>query len=202
MLHPQSNVPQSQSTPSGQPLPVSSPQNAENSQNDNEVDWQGQESGEYEEGEDGKLTPLMSVKVDNPDDPKNLKPTEVVLPKALEDVLALKDKRAAQFEGDVDDFSTEIEKQQIIIPSGVISTEYADADGESDEENEMPLDMPVTLGKSGNKLNKNKRKKKRKKQNRAMRKNVQSETEDKLTNHETEKSDKKGKPKRRGRCNG
>lgn len=133
-----------------------------------------------------QITPLMSMSVDNPEDDKQkLKPSEVVLPKALEDVLALKDQRAAQFEDDI--FTVEEEKQPNQASSGVISTEYADADGDSDEDADIQMSEDATnKQKTQGKLNKNKRKKKRRKQSKKLRQGTQSNGE-KVSAHDDDK---------------
>lgn len=176
--------------PHGVPPPPTPPSHLPPPQSQN---WSSSPEQLENDGDDSKLTPLMSVKVDNPDDDgKNDKPSEVILPKALEDVLALKDQRAAQFEGDVLDFITEDDKQQTHVTSGVISTEYADADGESDEENDLQQPISSQMSRAQGKLDKNKRKKKRKKQNRKNRQSIQRD-DDKQISVEEEKVEKDDK---------
>ena len=126
-----------------------------------------------------KLPSLMSLKIDNPDDEKKTDPSEVVLPKALEDVLALKTQRAIELGGDETTVTlTERNVTANTSSSGggnVISAEYADVDAFSEDE----TDLQLTLGgtKHEGKLDKNKRKKKRKKQNKLLRRQQQNEQE-------------------------
>lgn len=111
----------------------------------------------------------MSVHVEKPDEigeseepPKDS--AELVLPKALEDVFALKDIRQAQFPGVEEQIQAEADKT---------SGNFADDDRDSDEENNANGengDLDKKLKQS--KAEKNKRKKKRKKQNRKLRQQV------------------------------
>ncbi|XP_067624854.1 splicing factor 3B subunit 2 [Eurosta solidaginis] len=104
------------------------------------------------------------------DDGKNKKPTEVVLPKALEDVLALKDQRAAEFHVNAEDFTSNDINSSSMGGGGVIGNDYGDVGDDSDDEGEMQLNGGVT-GKAAkqSRAEKNKKKKRRKKQNRKMR---------------------------------
>ncbi|KAL5280410.1 SF3B2 family protein [Megaselia abdita] len=111
--------------------------------------------------------PLMSVHVEKPDenqgDDLDKDPADLILPKALEDVFALKDIRQAQFHGVEEQIRAEVNN----------SGNFADDDRDSDEENNTngdngDLDRKLKQSKA----EKNKRKKKRKKQNRRLRQQV------------------------------
>ncbi|XP_036225184.2 splicing factor 3B subunit 2 [Bactrocera oleae] len=104
------------------------------------------------------------------DDDKNKKPTEVVLPKALEDVLALKDQRAAEFHVNAEDFTSNEANSGGVGNAGVIGNDYGDAGDDSDDEGENQMNGGIT-GKDGkqSRAEKNKKKKRRKKQNRKLR---------------------------------
>lgn len=108
----------------------------------------------------------MSVLVEKPEDDNeesDKDPADLILPKALEDVFALKDIRQAQFHGVEELIRAEINS----------SGNFADDDRDSDEENNTNGDngdMDRKLKQS--KAEKNKRKKKRKKQNRRLRQQV------------------------------
>ncbi|XP_075154007.1 splicing factor 3b subunit 2 [Haematobia irritans] len=95
---------------------------------------------------------------------------EVVLPKALEDVLALKDQRAAEFDVNTEDFSNDDNNgQSSSVATGVISNDYADAGEDSDDEGENLINGGE-LTKPGklSKVEKNKKKKRRKKLNKQL----------------------------------
>lgn len=110
----------------------------------------------------------MSVKVDKPDEIKAKKPSELVLPKALEDVLAFKDQLADELGRTDGELPTEpIEKVQ--KSTGVISTDYADADADSDDDEDGAQIAPANENKGSVRANKNKKKKQRKKENRKKR---------------------------------
>lgn len=144
-----------------------------------------------------ELPSLMSMKVDKPDDMKSKSPSDVVLPKALEDVFAFKDQLAGELgrtdgelgeiPADVTDVSEKTQKSQ----HGVISTEYGDADGDSDDDELQTVEQVATNGQS--RLDKNKKKKRRKKLNRQKRQAAQREHEekrnDKVTENDKEKVD-------------
>ncbi|XP_059220448.1 splicing factor 3B subunit 2 [Stomoxys calcitrans] len=106
----------------------------------------------------------------NEDNKDNGKCPEVVLPKALEDVLALKDQRAAEFDVNTEDFSNEDNAgQSSTVATGVISNDYADAGEDSDDEGENLMNGGE-LSKPGklSKVEKNKKKKRRKKLNKQL----------------------------------
>ncbi|KAM7351698.1 splicing factor 3b subunit 2 [Cochliomyia hominivorax] len=94
---------------------------------------------------------------------KDKKTTEVVLPKALEDVLALKDQRAAEFNVNSDDFTNN-------DASGQLVNDY-DAGDDSEDEGEFQTNGGVAP-KPGklSKVEKNKKKKRRKKLNKKLKK--------------------------------
>lgn len=108
----------------------------------------------------------MSIKLDKPDDMKSKSPSEVVLPKALEDVFAFKDQLAGEL-GRKDGEIPVDERPQQKSSTGVISTDYADADADSDDDE---IVAPATQApQSKVRLDKNKKKKQRKKSNRQKR---------------------------------
>ncbi|XP_065357578.1 splicing factor 3B subunit 2 [Calliphora vicina] len=113
------------------------------------------------------------------DEKKDLKPAEVVLPKALEDVLALKDQRAAEFNINSDDFTNN-------DASGQLVNDY-DAGDDSEEEGDFQTNGGVTP-KPGklSKVEKNKKKKRRKKLNKRLKKQQeQNRAEDTSKDDET-----------------
>lgn len=138
------------------------------------------------------LPSLMSMKVNKPDDMiRNKSPSDVVLPKALEDVFAFKDQLADKLgrkDGEIavdERPSTAATKAS----TGVISTDYADADADSDDEDgaagedaatngNVVTDAesgPPVAGDAKIRLDKNKKKKKRKKTNRQKRQQQQQQ---------------------------
>ncbi|XP_059611658.1 splicing factor 3B subunit 2 [Phlebotomus argentipes] len=135
--------------------------------------WSQQDSGNES---DEKIPSLMSLVLDKPDEVKAKKPAEVVLPKALEEVLALKDQRAMELGSQAEDIMKATQPQ---MSTGVISTDYADADVDSDDEVDMVTAPEPQAGKGEGKVDKNRRKKKRKKQNRQQRMAAQREAETK-----------------------
>lgn len=86
------------------------------------------------------LPSLMSMKVDKPDEMKNKITGDVVLPKALEDVFAFKDQLAGELgrkDGEIpsDERSATATVARSTTTTGVISTDYADADdADSDDD--------------------------------------------------------------------
>lgn len=114
----------------------------------------------------------MSLKVDRPEENK----AKMVLPKALEDALAMKTQRTLEL-GDNSTGSNDNNDQ--------------DADDDSEEETDMPI--PAIVTKAEGRLDKNRRKKKRKKQNRQQRQAVQREIESKK---EYEKPDDSVEPQK------
>lgn len=152
-----------------------------NEQNENQT-W-GNDETDKSSSSHG-LTPLMSVKVDKPDDVKGnnqINSSDVVLPKALEDVFAFKDQLADEL-GRVDgELPIEVDKTAPRPLTGVISTDYADADAESDEEDEVS-DTQAAKSKGQHRLDKNKKKKQRKKQNKKNRQNKAQQNDEKITN--------------------
>lgn len=124
------------------------------------------------------LQPLMSMKVDKPNELDAHGVEDLVLPKALEDVFAFKDQLADELGRTDGEIPIETEKSVQITSTGVISTDYADADADS-EEDEPQSDAP-SASKQLNRADKNKKKKLRKKQNRALRQAKQAELDEKL----------------------
>ncbi|XP_035907160.1 splicing factor 3B subunit 2 [Anopheles stephensi] len=140
---------------------------------------------------------LMSLKVDNPDEDAK-KPSELVLPKALEDVLALKTIRAQEL--DVE--------ETLAAVGAVLPGSYLEPEGalESDDENvneQSAADvegddssMHGTFSDPGQtrvegKQDKNRRKKKRKKENRkARREQMQKAHEQRLQQQQQQQQQK------------
>uniref|UniRef100_A0A4Y0BF61 PSP proline-rich domain-containing protein n=1 Tax=Anopheles funestus TaxID=62324 RepID=A0A4Y0BF61_ANOFN len=137
---------------------------------------------EEEEREDLQQSPvlspppaLMSLEVDNPDEMAK-KPSELVLPKALEDVLALKTIRAQ-----------ELGAEETLVASGVVLpgaylesepvmdsedenvNEPSAADAEGDDSSMLGAFSDPSQTRLEEKQDKNRRKKKRKKENRKAR---------------------------------
>uniref|UniRef100_A0A1A9WXL4 PSP proline-rich domain-containing protein n=1 Tax=Glossina brevipalpis TaxID=37001 RepID=A0A1A9WXL4_9MUSC len=104
-----------------------------------------------------------SFNEDNKDGKKN---AELILPKALEDVLALQDQRAAEYDINTEDFSNANN-----AGSGVIGNDYGDAGDDTDDEDENQMNGGG-LGKPPrqSKAEKNKKKKRRKKLNKKIKK--------------------------------
>ncbi|XP_032307643.1 splicing factor 3B subunit 2 isoform X2 [Drosophila ananassae] len=101
-------------------------------------------------------------------------PEELVLPKALEDVLALKDQRVAEYNVDGD-------SQGGSGGGGGVDGEDADVgeDSDDDAENQVNGSGGAKPGKQS-KAEKNKKKKKRKKQNRKIRQQLEHERQQQL----------------------
>ncbi|XP_065087796.1 splicing factor 3B subunit 2 [Ochlerotatus camptorhynchus] len=122
--------------------------------------------------------PLMSLNVGNPEqEQENKKPSELILPKALEDVLALKTLRAKEL-GAEEVLAT---TGAVVIPApmappppaGVMSS-YLDMDGDSDDDNMDSLaPPPPVISKAEGRLDRNRRRKQRKKENRKARREQQ-----------------------------
>ncbi|XP_019557654.2 splicing factor 3B subunit 2 [Aedes albopictus] len=127
--------------------------------------------------------PLMSLNVGNPAEPEeqiaNKKPSELVLPKALEDVLALKTLRAKEL-GAEEALATTgavVPPPPMLpppLPAGVMSS-YLDMDGDSDDDNLDGLaPPPPVISKAEGRLDRNRRRKQRKKENRKARREQQA----------------------------
>lgn len=103
------------------------------------------------------------------------KAADLVLPKALEDVLALKDQRVAEFDVDVD------ARGGFAGDGGSQDGEYADVGDDSDDEADNQLNGNSN-DKSGkqSKADKNKKKKRRKKQNKKLRQKLEFERQQQL----------------------
>ncbi|XP_055609263.1 splicing factor 3B subunit 2 isoform X2 [Uranotaenia lowii] len=122
---------------------------------------------------------LMSLNVGGPvlaeQDQANKKPSELVLPKALEDALALKTLRAREL-GAEEALATTGAVVPVIPtpmapppPSGVMSS-YLDMDGDSDDEQmDGMVPPPPVISKAEGRLDRNRRRKQRKKENRKAR---------------------------------
>lgn len=118
-------------------------------------------------GNSGEIPSLMSLKVGKPADDGNRGPPKkeiLVLPKAIEDVLAFKDQRAQEFETEI-----AIQQQQEMNTIENVENEFDESDQENVENS--------VVGTGGNKVNnKNRRKKQRKKQNKQKRREAQEKT--------------------------
>ncbi|TDG49432.1 hypothetical protein AWZ03_004115 [Drosophila navojoa] len=103
------------------------------------------------------------------------KAAELVLPKALEDVLALKDQRVAEFDVDVD------ARGGLAADGGSQDGDFADVGDDSDDEADNQINGN-TNDKSGkqSKADKNKKKKRRKKQNKKLRQKLEMERQQQL----------------------
>lgn len=126
------------------------------------------------------LPPLMSVKVDRPEDTKSKASAEVVLPKALEDVFAFKDQLAGELGRKDGEIPVDVERAAPKTSTGVISTDYADADADSDDEEETS-EGTDNKNKASHRVDKNKKKKQRKKQKKKNRQKQQQDGEEKST---------------------
>uniref|UniRef100_A0A182JSS1 PSP proline-rich domain-containing protein n=1 Tax=Anopheles christyi TaxID=43041 RepID=A0A182JSS1_9DIPT len=154
----------------------------------NEMDQQQEENSQDESQPLVSPPPaLMSLKVDNPDDSLK-KPSELILPKALEDVLALKTIRAQELGAE----------ETLAVAGAVLPGAYLEQDGviESDDENANEPSAADAEGDDSSmhgafsdaeqtrvegKQDKNRRKKKRKKENRkARREQMQKAHEQRL----------------------
>lgn len=124
-----------------------------------------------------ELPSLMSMKVDKPDDMKNKSPSEVVLPKALEDVFAFKDQLAGELGRTDGELPVDVTEKNQKNLQGVISNEYGDVDGDSDDDELQTVEHVAS--KVQNRLDKNKKKKRRKKQNRQKRQTSHRDNEEK-----------------------
>uniref|UniRef100_A0A182N944 PSP proline-rich domain-containing protein n=1 Tax=Anopheles dirus TaxID=7168 RepID=A0A182N944_9DIPT len=114
---------------------------------------------------------LMSLKVDSPDDDESKKQSELVLPKALEDVLALKTIRAQELGEDGEGETG----SGVYDPDGAIDSDdengnepSATGDGGDDSSMHGAFSDPG-MNRVEGKQDKNRRKKKRKKENRKAR---------------------------------
>lgn len=103
------------------------------------------------------------------------KPAELVLPKALEDVLALKDQRVAEFDVDVD------ARGGLAADGGSQDGDFADVGDESDDEADNQINGNTNDKSSKqSKADKNKKKKRRKKQNKKLRQKLELERQQQL----------------------
>ncbi|XP_062541641.1 splicing factor 3B subunit 2 isoform X3 [Armigeres subalbatus] len=124
--------------------------------------------------------PLMSLNVGNPAESEAVikKPSELVLPKALEDVLALKTLRAKELGAEEALATTGAVVPTVPLlpppPAGVMSS-YLDMDGDSDDENlDGLVPPPPVISKAEGRLDRNRRRKQRKKENRKARREQQA----------------------------
>jgi splicing factor 3B subunit 2 len=132
--------------------------------------WSAERDEQVSEDLAKKLPSLMSLKIDKPDnqnDEDEKSKGDLVLPKALEDALAMKALRALELGDEV----SGSDSRQSQRNTTVISSEYADGDIDSDDDlgDLLHLPPPPTISKAQGRLDKNRRKKKRKKQNRKHR---------------------------------
>ncbi|XP_055621747.1 splicing factor 3B subunit 2 isoform X2 [Toxorhynchites rutilus septentrionalis] len=160
----------------------------------------GPPSGPLLDDQSKSLPPLMSLTVGNPDqDQANKKPSELILPKALEDVLAMKTVRAK-----------ELGAEEVLAavgavvppaasapatPAGVMSS-YLDMDGDSDDDNvDGMAPHPPIISKAEGRLDRNRRRKQRKKENRKARREQSALV---LLQREKDKEGLKGQPANEG----
>lgn len=134
-------------------------------------------------GNAGEIPSLMSLKVGKPaEDGSNRGPPKkemLVLPKAIEDVLAFKEQRAHEFEDEI-----AIAIQQEIDTIGNDDND----DEESDQENQVNLENAAGVGSGSVKpSNKNRRKKQRKKQNKQKRREAQENGENQMNGGDEDK---------------
>lgn len=117
--------------------------------------WQNDESNNHNNAEDPskKLPSLMSLKIDKPQETK--KNNDVVLPKALEDVLALKDKRTLEL-------ALNAQAGVAGSDSQISDQTFPQFDVESDDDHDSNVAKPI-LQETETRNTKMKRKKKRKK---------------------------------------
>ncbi|XP_017859759.1 PREDICTED: splicing factor 3B subunit 2 [Drosophila arizonae] len=103
------------------------------------------------------------------------KAAELVLPKALEDVLALKDQRVAEFDVDVD------ARGGLAADGGSQDGDFADVGDDSDDEADNQINGNTNDKSSKqSKADKNKKKKRRKKQNKKLRQKLELERQQQL----------------------
>lgn len=132
--------------------------------------WNNDNFTEDSAEKEKQLPSLLTLKVDPPDQLSDTNPTEVVLPQALEDVLALKNQRALEL--GTDD-----------VPE---DTETKDENESDDGEETMVENREKSVS---SKSIKNKRKKKKKKNRNRQKKEGIKEDESKQTNLETGEKD-------------
>lgn len=137
----------------------------------------GDDLSPTDNGNANELPSLMSMKVDKPDDMKNKSPSEVILPKALEDVFAFKDQLAGELGRTDGELPIDVTEKSQKNLQGVISNEYGDVDGDSDDDELQTVEEVASRVQS--RLDKNKKKKRRKRQNRQKRQASQRDNEDK-----------------------
>lgn len=171
---PPPNMPPPNLNTSMLPPPNLQPPPAPPSQQQQQQNW----ADDINNDSSNDLPSLMSMKVDKPDDMKNKNPSEVILPKALEDVFAFKDQLTGELGRKDGEIPIDIADKPSKSSTGVISTDYADADADSDEEDALPQ-QPELISKQQSRLDKNKKKKKRKKTNRQKRQANQRDNDDK-----------------------
>ncbi|XP_058461821.1 splicing factor 3B subunit 2 isoform X2 [Malaya genurostris] len=125
------------------------------------------------------VPPLMSINIEGTEqDLTDKKPSELILPKALEDVLALKTIRAKELGAEEALATTGAVVPTVPIqpppPAGVMSS-YLDMDGDSDDDNiDGMIPPPPVISKAEGRLDRNRRRKQRKKDNRKARREEQA----------------------------
>ncbi|KAL7741839.1 hypothetical protein ACLKA6_012058 [Drosophila palustris] len=146
-------------------------------------------------GDGGQQAPLMSIQFEQQqtndnaasngsgagsvdealEDDNGKKDADLVLPKALEDVLALKDQRVAEFDTDVDGRGGQG------VDGASQDGDFADIGEDSDDDADNQLNG-VSTDKPGkqSKADKNKKKKRRKKQNKRIRQKLEYERQQQL----------------------
>ncbi|XP_055531501.1 splicing factor 3B subunit 2 [Wyeomyia smithii] len=121
---------------------------------------------------------LMSLNLDNPEQEVPKKPSELILPKALEDVLALKTLRAKELGAEETLAATgavvPVASMLPPPPAGMMSS-YLDMEGDSDDDNiDGILSHASVISKAEGRVDRNRRRKQRKKDNRKARREQQA----------------------------
>ncbi|XP_058832105.1 splicing factor 3B subunit 2 [Topomyia yanbarensis] len=125
------------------------------------------------------VLPLMSINLGNSElELEDKTPSELILPKVLEDVLALKTIRAKELGAEEVLATTGAVVPTIPMqpppPAGVMSS-YLDMEGDSDEDNiDGMAPPPPVISKAEGRLDRNRRRKQRKKDNRRARREQQA----------------------------
>ncbi|EDW11357.1 splicing factor 3B subunit 2 [Drosophila mojavensis] len=121
------------------------------------------------------------------------KAAELVLPKALEDVLALKDQRVAEFDVDVD------ARGGLAADGGSQDGDFADVGDDSDDEADNQINGNTNDKSSKqSKADKNKKKKRRKKQNKKLRQKLELERQQQLARRSEPREDPEEEAKAAG----
>ncbi|XP_058120257.1 splicing factor 3B subunit 2 isoform X2 [Anopheles ziemanni] len=165
------------------------------------ADDQPQLEEEEEESQRSVLSPppsLMSLEVENPDESEK-RQAELVLPKALEDVLALKTIRAQQLDAEdtLDSPGAVLPGSSYLEGEGAVESDDENAnepplvDGEGDDSSLQEPDQG--LNRVEGKQDKNRRKKKRKKENRKARREQMQKAHEQRLQHQQQQLEKPSK---------